>query len=122
MTDIPIFIDLFAGAGGLSEGFTREGFQPVAHVESDESACATLTTRLAYQHLTNNNNKAKYVDYLLGKSQRTDLWNEIPPHLRKAVIHEEISDRSMRRIYSRIDTQLEGKKVDVLIGDRKSVV
>ena len=29
------FLDLFAGAGGMSEGFVREGYSPVAHVEMD---------------------------------------------------------------------------------------
>lgn len=110
------FIDLFAGAGGLSEGFTREGFQPVAHVESDESACATLTTRVAYQHLTKHENESRYVEYLSGEIEQSELWNEIPLHLRQSVIHEEISDKSIRRIYTQIDRQLNGKKVDILIG------
>ena len=37
------FIDLFAGAGGLSEGFLQAGFKPVAHVEMNEFAAKTLT-------------------------------------------------------------------------------
>jgi DNA (cytosine-5)-methyltransferase 1 len=45
------YIDLFAGAGGLSEGFIREGFQPVAHVEMNAEASDTLRTRVAFRFL-----------------------------------------------------------------------
>ncbi len=45
------FIDLFAGAGGLSEGFIRAGFSALAHVEMDANACDTLRTRIAFHEL-----------------------------------------------------------------------
>lgn len=35
------YIDLFAGAGGLSEGFIQSGYRPVAHVEMNEHAAKT---------------------------------------------------------------------------------
>ena len=50
------FLDLFAGAGGLSEGFIQAGYIPIAHVESDRAACFTLKTRMAY-HWLNDNSK-----------------------------------------------------------------
>ena len=45
------FIDLFAGAGGLSEGFIQAGFNPIAHVEMNSFAAQTLVTRSAYYYL-----------------------------------------------------------------------
>ena len=42
------FIDLFAGCGGLSEGFYKKGFKALTHVEIDHYACETLTTRMKH--------------------------------------------------------------------------
>lgn len=42
------FIDLFAGCGGLSEGFYRTGFTALAHVEINHWACETLRTRMKH--------------------------------------------------------------------------
>lgn len=42
------FIDLFAGCGGLSEGFYQEGYKALAHLEMNPMACKTLRTRMKY--------------------------------------------------------------------------
>ena len=42
------FIDLFAGCGGLSEGFYKQGYNALAHVEINPIACKTLRTRMKY--------------------------------------------------------------------------
>lgn len=42
------FIDLFAGCGGLSEGFYREGYKALLHLEINDVACETLKTRMRH--------------------------------------------------------------------------
>ena len=50
------FIDLFAGCGGLSEGFYAQGYNALAHVEIDHFACETLKTRMKYYGYNNEQN------------------------------------------------------------------
>lgn len=61
------FIDLFAGAGGLSEGFIQAGFSPVAHVEMNPYAAQTLETRTGYYYLKAQGKLDIYKDYIRGK-------------------------------------------------------
>lgn len=110
------FIDLFAGAGGLSEGFIRSGFTPIAHVEMNKDACETLKTRTAYHYLKENNRIKEYYDYLKGTISRDELWAKIPDHLIKSVINKEISPETLPSIFEIIDNELGEKKVDLVIG------
>lgn len=80
------FIDLFAGCGGLSEGFYRQGFKALAHVEFDHSCCETLRTRMKYYG---------YKDY------------------DKEVIEYDITSND---ILERIDDAVAERTVDIIIG------
>lgn len=110
------YIDLFAGAGGLSEGFIREGFNPIAHVEMSPEASDTLRTRVAFHHFLQNGNLNQYYAYLKQDISRKELWGSIPQELFESVINEEITDQSIGIIFSKIDLQLDSKSVDIIIG------
>lgn len=110
------FIDLFAGAGGLSEGFVRADFKPIAHVEMNKDACDTLRTRTAFHWLKEQDRVEEYYDYLKNKITRDELWAKIPEHLIKSVINTEISEETLPGIFKQIDAQLGKKKVDIVIG------
>lgn len=109
------YIDLFAGAGGLSEGFIRQGFQPVAHVEIDKASCFTLKTRLAFHQLSAGNQLETYKSYLEGSINRERLYSYINPDILDSVINAEIGkDNSL--IFNAIDSRLNGEDVDLIIG------
>ncbi|MFL9521226.1 DNA cytosine methyltransferase [Acinetobacter baumannii] len=110
------FLDLFAGAGGLSEGFIQAGFMPVAHVEADEAACATLKTRQAYHWLKDNNKIDIYKDYLEGNITRNEFWGMVPQEVLDSVINEFIGPESLKSIFKKVDKFLNGKKLDIIVG------
>lgn len=110
------YIDLFAGAGGLSEGFVRAGFSPIAHVEMNKDACDTLKTRTAFHYLQENNRISEYHDYLKGNISRDEFWSRIPNNLINSVINTEISSDTLPFIFDKIDMELGDDKVDLVIG------
>ena len=110
------FIDLFAGAGGLSEGFIRAGFSPIAHVEMDKAACNTLKTRISYHYLNSNNQSEIYYSYLKGEINRSELYHQIPAKLLESVINLPIGPENNESIFNSISKQLNGNEVDMIIG------
>jgi DNA (cytosine-5)-methyltransferase 1 len=113
------FIDLFAGAGGLSEGFIRAGYTPLAHIEMDKYACYTLKTRAAFHWLKANNQLQKYKKYLHEKQEKDDgskLWEQIPKEVIDTVIQSEIGKKTIAGLFENIDTLIGNKKIDIIVG------
>lgn len=110
------YIDLFAGAGGLSEGFLQNGFSPLAHVEMNSDACYTLKTRICYHYLKKQNKLIYYNKYLRGQITREKLYSLVPEELLNSVINEKMADDTMSAIFDKVDALVEEKKVDVIIG------
>ncbi|WP_373511872.1 DNA cytosine methyltransferase [Persicitalea sp.] len=110
------YIDLFAGAGGLSEGFKKAGFTPLAHVEMDKNACDTLRTRTSYHYLKERGNLECYHEYLYRQISREQLFENVPHTLLDSVIESEISDDTIDGIFKKIDCCVEGKEIDLIVG------
>lgn len=82
------FIDLFAGCGGLSEGFYKLGYKALAHVEIDKYCCETLRERM------------KYYGY---SSEDVD----------KSVIHQDITSEA---VINQLHNAVGDHSVDLIIG------
>jgi DNA (cytosine-5)-methyltransferase 1 len=111
------YIDLFAGCGGLSEGFSNMGFNAIAHVEMDISACETLRTRIIYQELKKNSQSDIYYAYLKGNVSKEQFYKSVPNKILNGVICDTISAETIPNIFNKIDALLQpNEKVDMVIG------
>lgn len=110
------FLDLFAGAGGLSEGFVREGFEPVAHVELWDAASYTLKTRAAFHYLEDFGQREIYAQYLRGEITRDDLYSHVPQNVLDSVINKEIGEDTIASIFEKIDALKGDEDIDLVVG------
>lgn len=114
-------LDLFSGAGGLTEGFSREGFQFIAHIDKDKNALNTLETRSIFHCLEMDKNTNIYISYIKGEISRDDFLKKAKPYEQEmgGFINEEFSLITQDRIIREIEKckgRLNVKNVDIIIG------
>ncbi len=113
------FIDLFAGAGGLSEGFLANGFRPIAHIEMNAEACMTLQTRACYYYLLKKGRIDTYYQYLRGEISRDALYAAVRKPELDTVINQTMSKETMPELFAKIDNLMAKRKmksVDLIVG------
>lgn len=110
-------VDLFAGGGGLSEGFWKEGYNVFAHVEMNPDACETLKTRTVYHCLKKAGRLDKYYKFLKGEILRDELKKEF--NLEKSfenIFQLEIDKENYLPLINQIKEACKNNPVDIIIG------
>lgn len=129
MKEIPV-IDLFAGPGGLGEGFSSFGvseFRPFKirlSIEKDYFAHKTLELRSFYRQFCPGQLPKAYYEYLRKHDcpedvRRNILFGEHPEEARKArneAWHAELGRENTGKVRRRINAVLDGNMEWVLVG------
>lgn len=124
---IPV-IDLFAGPGGLAEGFAtarpsagKAAFRIALSIEKDEIAHQTLTLRSVYRYLRDRECLSDYYAYVRGKLDKSAFFDR--PATRNASAHSRFEARcatlgeaSTSDVDAWISAALAGSQDWVLIG------
>ena len=115
-------VDLFAGCGGLGEGFRQAGIEIVADVEMNAWACQTLKTRHLYYELIGLKKRRLYNQYLRGNISLDEIYRNYPDISERVsgkVIQATLGEEATGSILAKIRSSLSrcgSESVDVLLG------
>jgi DNA (cytosine-5)-methyltransferase 1 len=130
LTSFPA-IDLFAGPGGLAEGFSRlheggDSFDIRLSIEKDPIACQTLRLRAFARQFSGRKLPTTYYEYIRGNASRlSELmgmpeWSEAAAHVRQWTLGERSSDAqgyvSTEHLHGTIHSAISGARTWVLLG------
>ncbi len=115
-------VDLFAGCGGISEGFHQAGFESVAQVEMHPPACETLRTRQIFFELKKLHKTGVYSRYLKGEISRQQIFSEFPDiqtAVDHRVIQETLSEDTIQPVIQKIRASMQyhgASQIHVFLG------
>lgn len=115
-------VDLFAGPGGLGEGFSAfsakakgDHFQIRMSVEKEASAHQTLTLRALYRNLRATGDQRYYHEYLAGETDRVGLQARVADAWQESLAETLDAPRALGEDNSLIHKRLKG-----LVHDRQN--
>lgn len=119
-------IDVFAGPGGLGEGFAALGydagkslFKLALSIEKDPTAHSTLMLRSFYRQFEPENIPQEYWSYAKGEITKTELF-DLYPRQAKAAAEEaqciELGKTPQHEVKNLINQRLNGSEKWVLVG------
>ncbi|MFC1991467.1 DNA cytosine methyltransferase [Chloroflexota bacterium] len=127
LTDFIPVVDIFAGPGGLGEGFASfedsgtRPFKIFLSIEKDPTAYETLKLRSFFRQFIQGDAPDEYYQYLRGEIERDELFNKYPAEHKKAkqeTWRVELGSRKAtpQRVDKRVKRALKHSKTWVLIG------
>lgn len=125
MSGIPV-IDIFAGPGGLGEGFSAlrtvrgaPAFRIRLSIEMDPTAHSTLELRAFFRQFRESDAPSEYYEHISRDRSRSDLFDRFPwaaKAARKEAWCAELGVESPENVKRRIKEQLNGSEAWILIG------
>ncbi len=122
---IPV-VDLFAGPGGLGEGFSayqledgKHPFKVILSIEKEESAYKTLKLRAFFREFDEEEVPEEYYQCLRGELKTDELYDLYPAQSIQAARiawKAELGGNRHKEVDQRINDALEGSKTWILIG------
>mgnify|MGYP000371399300 FL=1 len=113
-------IDIFAGPGGLGEGFSQAGFDVALSCEMDPIACQTLTLRKFFHLFNKNKLPAEYYQFIRKEILLEELQQKFPKKWKIAeqkVLNIELGAPNTADIVNtRIEQALSGSDDFILVG------
>jgi len=116
-----VVLDMFAGAGGLTEGFFRNNYDIVSHIEMNPYAAQTLETRTLYHALAAKGHQNIYYQYYYQNLSREDFLEACRSLgiSDTGVINQKLSPETEDTIIKQVHERLAERNrdtVDVIIG------
>lgn len=102
-------IDIFAGCGGLSEGFKQAGFEVISQVEMNKWAIETMRTRHLYYGLREMGKSNLYHEYITGKIEREEIFDKFKE------LNKRISFRTINMVFGHDNFENILKKIELSI-------